>query len=313
MGCAGESSDGGLSGSLAGVERAELSVGANSGEPLERPVAIVAGEPIAREALWAYLAEAGGGVALEEAALDALLTKECAARGLVVSQADVESERRLLEEAMGGEGGGAAVQQVRRARGLGPARWEGLLRRNAMLRALSSADVSVQEADIAREYALRHGVRVRALALTTRTASEAATARERVVSGELFARVAAEISTDASAARGGVIEPINLEDPTYPEAMRRALGACRDGEATSVIALDGGFGVLWRIGSEGGEGPGLEAVRGEMERAAALRQERAAMGRLAREMLERARVGALDPGLRWSWDGRRGADNTVGR
>ncbi len=299
---------------MRGVERAEASVrpGGSIAGPSERPVAMVGGELVRWEMLRAQLSEAAGAAVLEEVALDVLLTKECAAKGVVVGSAEIEAERELLERAMSG-GGAGAVMEVRRARGLGPSRWDGLLRRNAMLRALVRGEARVTEGDIAREYALRHGVRVRALLLTTRTASEASRAMERVRSGESFSRVAAEASTDVSAARGGVIEPINLEDPTYPEAMRRALGGARDGEMTGVIALEGGFAVLWREGTEGGDGPGLASVRGAMEDAARSRQERALMGRLARELLEGSRVSVLDSGVGWSWEGRKGANNQGGR
>ncbi|MGD9692298.1 MAG: peptidyl-prolyl cis-trans isomerase [Phycisphaerales bacterium] len=303
-----------MSGSMRGVERAEASVrtGGSVAASGERPVAVVGGEPIRWEALRPYLAEAGGGAALEEAALDVLLSRECAARGIVIGAGEIDAERIALERAMS-ESGAGAVTEVRRARGLGPARWEGLLRRNAMLRALVRGEARVSEAEIAREYALRHGERVRALLLTTRTAGDAARAVDRVRAGESFSRVAAELSTDVSAARGGVIEPINLEDPTYPEALRKGLGGARDGEMTGVIALDGGFAVLLREGSVGGRGPGLDAVREEMGALARARQERALMGRFARELLEGSRVGVLDPGMGWSWEGRTGANNPVGR
>lgn len=306
-----------MSGSLRGVERAEARVRAvGPSAPGERPAAIVGGEPIGWDGLHPYLSEAAGAIALEELALDVLLAKECAARGVVIGEAEIDAERRMLETALAsGDVGESArvVAQVRRARGLGPARWEGLLRRNAMLRSLVRGEVSAGEVDVAREYALRHGPRVRALLLTTRTAGEANAAAGRIASGELFSRVAAEVSTDASAARGGVIEPINLEDPTYPEALRRALASCADGGVTAVIALEGGYAVLRREGALGGDGPGLEAVRSEMEGFARQRQERALMGALARRTLEGARVGALDSGLRWSWEGRSGADNLGGR
>ncbi len=303
---------------MRGLQRAEESVRSSTapGRPSSQPVMIVAGEPIGWDDLRAYLSEAAGGTALEEVALDVLLERAIESRGVRIGEREIAAERELLESAMsdGAQVSGARlVSQVRRARGLGPARWEGLLRRNAMLRALVQEQVSLTEADVAREYGLRYGARVRALLLTTATAAEASAAVERVRAGETFARVASEMSTDVSAARGGVIEPINLEDPTYPEAMRRALGGCVDGQMTGVIALENGFAVLQREGVVGGDGPGLDAARAEMERLARGRRERAQMGRLARQTLDEARIGVLDPALGWSWAGRTGADNLGGR
>ncbi len=278
-----------------------------TGQSPQRPAAMIDGEPVTWDALRAPLAEAAGAEVLRETALESRLRKRMEREGLALTEAMIERERELFASAaasagVSGEDAAAALERVRRERGLGPVRFAGLLRRSAMLRAIVAPRVNVNEASIAQAYALRHGERFRARVIVTPTAREAAAALARVRGGEDFSRIAAEVSTDASAARGGVIEPISPADPAYPKALRDTLAAMKPGEVSDPVVLEGGFALLVLDERLAASAPPLDSVRAEMERDARSRQERLLMEQLAREIEAGADIRPLDAGLRWSVD-----------
>jgi parvulin-like peptidyl-prolyl isomerase len=273
---------------------------------------MIDGEPVMWDAVRAGLGEAAGNEILNELALESRLRKRMAREGLVLEPAMVERERDMFAEAaasagVSGEDAAAALERVRRQRGLGPTRFASMLRRSAMLRALVQPQVKVNEASVTQAYALRYGERFRARVITVATAREASDAVARVRGGEDFSRVAAEVSTDTSAARGGVIDPVSPADPSYPQALRDTLAKMTIGQVSDPIALGDGFTVLMLDGrgAAGGAPPTLETVRAEMERDARRRQERLLMEQLAREIASGADVRPLDGSLRWSVEGGR--------
>lgn len=291
---------------------ASASAPAGSAPAAERPAALLAGEAIGWAELRPALAEAAGGRVLEEVALDRLLAREAAAAGVRIGEAELAAERRLLAESLGAggvdpSGDAETLERVRRGRGLGDVRFAALLRRNATLRALVAGSVEVTEESARRAYELRYGDRIDARLITTATLQEAQGALARVRAGAPFGEVAAEASTDVSAARGGIIEPVHPADTSYPAALRQALMDAPDGAVAGPIALDRGYALALRTGTRRTVGaPSFESVRAEMERESRLLQERLQMDRLARRLLEGAPVTTLDRSLEWSWRAVRG-------
>lgn len=283
------------------------------------PAAVVDAQPVTWEDLRPLLAEASGAEVLEEVALDRMLAQELASRGLAVSAADVERESVLLRSALERNAGATPdqaaelVQTLRRARGLGESRYAGLLRRNAMLRALIAAQAEVPDSEVRQEYDIRYGRRLRARLLTVAREDEAAAARAELAAvpeadrAQRFGAVAARISTDPSAQRGGVLSPISPADPSYPLVVRQSLAALRPGELTPVVALETGYALLLLEEELAPAGVPFEQVADAMRGEVRLRQERVLMEELARRLLDRASVAPLDPGLNWSWQTRRGA------
>ncbi len=310
-----------MGGSDAGLRRSEQYVAGNRGEPApsdRTPAAMLRGEAITWAELRPVLAEAAGGRALEEVALDRLLEAEARSRGVVVGAEAIARERRLLLDSLGPTLASdaqrvAVLEQVRRSRGLGNVRFESLLRRNAILRALVENEVLI-DADAARRvYDLRYGDRISARIITTSTLQEAQEAERRLRDGEPFSEVAARMSTDASAARGGIIEPVHPSDASYPAAIRQALLGAADGRTTPPVALEQGYAILRREGVHSSGAPSFEEVEAAMEREARLVQERALMDRLARSLLESAGLTVLDGSLGWSWSNRTGIGDSAGR
>jgi parvulin-like peptidyl-prolyl isomerase len=125
-----------------------------------------------------------------------------------------------------------------------------------------------------------------------------------VAGGATFAEVAVARSTDASAGRGGLLEPIGRQDPRYPEGMRTTLWSLRLGEISDPVMLNSQYALL-RLESEiPGDGVALDDVRPQMERLARLQLERAAMDGKARSLLAETDVVIFDPPLRNGWEQR---------
>lgn len=128
---------------------------------------ILDGSAIGWGALLSGLTELGGAVVLEEVVLDRVLAREAARRGLVVDDAGVRAEEALLMDEMASVGAdqsrAEALAEIRRARGLGPVRYEALLRRNALLRAMVRDESMPTEVELrlARDLAFGRAYRVR--------------------------------------------------------------------------------------------------------------------------------------------------------
>lgn len=329
IGCSGGGSRGGEEGSIdVGLDRSERYVrsqggggtgrgsASGAGEDDGRPPALVDGTPVRWGELRSRLGEAAGAAALEEIALERMLRREIRRAGIEIEQADLERERDLLLRSFEQSGaadesidGGRLLMEVRRARGLGPERFESLLWRNAALRALVRDEVEIDAERIERTGALLYGPRYRVRIITAETLGEASAALKDLRSGAPFGQVAAERSTDASAARGGVIEPISPADPAYPAALRTALGRLTPGEVSSPIAIEGGYALLILDAVIEGEDFDPDSARADLEQRARLAEERVLMQRRASRLLRSAGVTVFDPSLDWSWRRRGGGNN----
>lgn len=275
-----------------------------SGANDSRPAAMVGGAGLSRDAMWPALAEAAGGVVLEEAALELLLDERCRREGIRIDDAAIERERALLLQSLSDDPNEAVrlLGEVRRRRGLGDSRFASLLRRNAMLRALVRPQVRITEGMALQAYQLRHGPRIGARLIITPTLDEANEALARIRAGASFGEVAASLSNDPSASRGGLIEPLSPADPAYPQGVRTALERLQVGQVSPPVAIERGFAILRREPATPRPAPPpFEQVRGEAERDARVRQERILMEELASSTLRAASITAFDPSLSWSW------------
>lgn len=279
--------------------------GAQSGTP-----AYVGESAIGWDTLQPLLAERGGAEVLDEVALTLAARAEAAARGIELSASEVERERVLALEALAPGGSGAErerlADRVLRARGLGPVRFALLIERSALLRAMVRDGVEVTEQDLATARGALAGERRVARVIATRTWDEAAELRDEVERAEdrraAFIELAIAHSTDPTAPRGGLTEPIGLDDPAYPPEIRRVLAELAPGELSGVLAVERGFVVL--LGERQQEGVGTPAEPDDLVARVRLAKERLAMDRLAAELRAGARVRVLDPALRWSSEGR---------
>src|SRR5262249_46553030 len=151
-----------------------------------QPLALLSGQPIYSSDIEPMLAEAAGAQVLEEYVLEHVLESELRARAIVLEDGAVERERNVLVDTIVKNAAvptgqtPAVIERVRQTRGLGDARFTGLLRRNAMLRRLVRDQVSVTADDVRLAHQIRYGVRYRTRLILTNTEAEAADALARI-------------------------------------------------------------------------------------------------------------------------------------
>ena len=270
--------------------------------------AVVNGEPVQWDALRPILAEAAGRAALEEIALTMRAERERERRSIEITPETIERERRLLVGAVSttseldDEQTDTLIQAVRDRNRLGPARFDALLRRNAVLRAIAAPDVSITQEDIEQAFQIRYGERRAIRVLVTTELAAASDARTRIANGEDFGSVAAQVSVDSSAARGGVVDPMSPADPSWPVTIRQAVARLGPGELSGVLAVDGRYVVAQLERVIPAESDSIEEVREEVEREVRLVRERQVMDRIARRWLRETRVSAMDGSLQRAWD-----------
>lgn len=262
-------------------------------------------ETVTWDRLRPVLAELAGSAAMQEVLLDALLERRARERGIAPDDAAIAREEATLRSYLDRDAGRAdrLLSEVRARQGLGPVRWRALLRRNAILRALVAPDVEVQEAQVVAAHDAAHGAKRGARVIAVPDLRAAQAVADRLAKGERFEDLAAELSTDPSAARGGLVNPMSRLDPGVPAAVREALWAIAEPGGTSPPVLVGsGYLVVRRAADVPGDGVALDAVRAEAERAVRLAQERARMDALAQDMLRGASPTFLDESLADAWN-----------
>jgi parvulin-like peptidyl-prolyl isomerase len=281
--------------------------------PSDRAV-VLDGSAIPWSSLLPALAETAGAIVLEELALDRALEREITRRGLTIGETEIRAEENALLDELNEIGAGddrmAVLDQIRRARGLGPVRYESLLRRNAALRAVVRAESAptAEEIELARRLSFGPTLRVRLFVTASESAAEgvrtevlAAPAEQRVWA---FAERAATASAHPSAPRGGLIERFHPEDPAYPALLGGTAKAMSQGDISGVLATPAGFAVVM-VEAANPARVMTEADLSRMERRVRQRKERLAMERLAQTLIARASLSPIDPSRAWSWTGRR--------
>jgi len=273
----------------------------------EKPVAYLGGEAVTLRALRPALVELAGGQALAGLVLDRKLAERLDEAGRPVDAEAIGEERARLLARLDEDAGEAErlLKAMRERRGLGAWRFRRMLWRNAALRALVRENVSVTESDMRRAWRVEYGQKLAVRLIVVPRLQEAAALARKIRAGASWAELAAEHSTDASAARGGRLSPVSLEDTSWPEGIRQVLGELEPGEVSEPVALASGYALLRIDEVIPGESVEFEAVRSELERALRERAERIAMRRLARQVLSEAHVVVLEPELERVWEAHR--------
>jgi hypothetical protein len=268
-----------------------------------RPAALINGKAVTWGELRPALTELAGADALQELILDQRLAASLADAGIVITPDDAVGERKLLLESLHDDPNVAVrmLEELRNRQKLGKARFESLLMRNAGLRALVRAKVTIAEQAVRAAHDVAHGPKRQPRLMVVPDLKTAEDAISRISGGQSFADVAIELSSDSSAARGGLLEPISRDDPAYPQALRQTLWTLAPGEVSTPVLLDGSYALLTMVKDLPEDGVSLEEVRPQLERAVRLSQERLMMDQLARTMLTDASVKIFDDALDESW------------
>lgn len=307
-GCAG-AGDSPESAATKGALRSDMVSNQSPQSALSDAVALASGQPIRRSDLQPLLLEIGGLDALTEVVLDLRLEAEAARAGIAITDQDLAAERSLLQTTLSPDPDTAVrlVDSFRTTRGLGPVRFEALLRRNALLRRLVQVDVEILDTAIRAQHEALHGEKRQARIITVADLPTAEVAVRRLQAGESFADVAVEVSTDSSAARGGLLQPITQSDSSYPRALRDALWSLDLGAVSGPIMLEESLAIIRHEKIIPADGVALEEVRDEVEKQARRSQERILMEELARRLIREADLTILDAELDRQWRDARGA------
>lgn len=275
--------------------------------PSEGPIiALIDNEPVHPEHLAPALYELAGREALREEALDRALARRLSQRGITVTPEMIRREHALFEArlAEASDRSGAVREEVWRMRHLGPTRRDALFRRNAALRALVAGQAVVSPAEIDLAIQLTYGPKKIARLIMLQNEREAAEVRRTLgdrPSSSDFARLADRRSIDPTAARGGLLAPIHLNDPAYPIAVRDALRSLQPGAVSAILPLPEGSALLYLESDQPATTPPDDA-KARLERELLVQRERAEMDRLARSIVAESRISVLDRSLGWSWD-----------
>jgi len=264
------------------------------------------GEPIFEEQIRAAMIELAGRLALQEIVLDRILARECIANRITLTEDDLRREEALLRRQLDPDPDRAVrlLGMLRDREGLGPARFDSLLRRNASLRALVGDRVVISDAAVRAAWDRDHGPRREARVIVVDDLRGAREALRLLEAGTPFAEVAVRLSTDASRSTGGLVDPVSRHDPSWPTSFRQALWSLEPGEVSTPMLIDDAC-VLVRCGDElPGDGTTLEAGRAAAVEIARTAQERLLMDELARRLLDDVDVNAIDAGLKEAWGTR---------
>ena len=270
--------------------------------PPPRPIALVGRERVTIAEIEPQLLEAVGGRIVRERVLDARLAREAAREGIEIDADDLQRERNLLTVTLAEDPDRAErlLDELRRNRGLGPIRFEALLRRTALLRRLVAEEVEITDAALEGAHDLAHGPRRVARIVVVEDLRAASDARRSLDAGTPFVTVAVERSLDASADRGGLLAPVSRLDPSWPVAFRRAVFDAEIGRVSEPVRIDARTLLILVEAERPGTGVSLDAARDDAEAAARLAIERLLMDRLARRLVPENAIDPIDPSLRWS-------------
>ncbi|MSR44712.1 MAG: hypothetical protein EXS15_05050 [Phycisphaerales bacterium] len=272
----------------------------------DRPPAIFNGQSVEWSELRPRLLELSGASILEEVLLERLLLREVQQAAIAIDDDAVAMEERAARDALSSDPARAAqlLTALRSEQGLGQIRFAALLWRNAALRALAAREVTLTEESIRQAFDASHGPRRIARLIVVADIAHAQRVRVRLGASESFAEVAAQMSIDSSAARGGLLAPIARLDPSYPPAFREVLFSLAPGEVSQAVLLEDGYAIIQLRDEIAGDGRDPATSRAEDERTARRVQERVEMDRIARTLLGGAKPTVFDESLSESWQQR---------
>ncbi len=270
---------------------------------VERPLAMLDDDPITISSMQSRMLEQSGAETLRELRLEAALRNALREEGIEIGAREIDAEeQRLLERFSEDEDTALMVlQTLRRNEGLGPERYAALLWRNAALRMLVQDEIDPAPETLERLYRLEHGPQHVIRIVVVPTLQDAEELLKRAQQGESFAELATAHSMDPSRDRGGLVDPISLADPAWPQALRAELAELKMGDLTGIVFLEDRYALARVERIVPADGVEFDTVRSELQRTARLSQERLKMAELAGRLGTLPRVRILDPELRRAW------------
>jgi parvulin-like peptidyl-prolyl isomerase len=257
-------------------------------------VGIISGQAITRADMWAQLVEASGAEIFRDIALDQAIEKELQHAQLpVVTEQDLEFERNILLRTL--ENNDATnLELILSAKGYGEHRLTTLCKRTAGLRKLVQPKIKVTEASIKRMYALIYGPQYPSQIIVTSTLEEASEAIQRIHDGELFSTLAATVSIDQSAIRGGTVAPISPADPLWPTSVRDLIQSLPIGKCSSPILINDRWLLIVVTEKPSQQTVKLSEVRDELQMLSKLAMEQLEIDKLSSLLRSKIRSTIID-------------------
>lgn len=262
----------------------------------EKPIAIIDGRRVTWEHLQPLLAEASGGMILEEHILHQQINGELTKANITLNPTAAKNEETLLLESINDDPDMAIrlLKEIRIRQGLGDQRYANLLWRNAALRALVQSDVELQDSAIERLYDVMYGAKRTGRIAVYSDLRDAHRAKERIDAGEPFIDIISDSSIATSAATGGKFGPLSQDDPEYPTPLRDTLWGMELDQYSSPVLFQERYAIIQFIDETPAENITLEKAQPDLQRALRLTQERLLMSQLARRLVNGTEVTIFD-------------------
>jgi parvulin-like peptidyl-prolyl isomerase len=260
-----------------------------------RVIAIISGKPITQQDMWAYLVEASGSKIFQEILLSCAIQHALKQKQLPeITQEEIDYERNVLVRTLQNNNA-SDLELVLSKRGYGENRLHAICQRNAGLRKLVQPKINVTEASVYRMYSLIHGPKFPVQLIVTSTLEQASQARKKIQDGELFTTVAATMSIDPSAVRGGLVVPISPADPLWPNSIRELIQTLDIGVCSPPVLIEDRWVIITVTGQPSTQTVPLRDVRQEMQQLSRLAMEQLEMDRLSKRLRTTAKSNIIDP------------------
>lgn len=299
-------------------------------------IASVNGASISRESFVQLLLKSHGVGILEQWIGLEAVRQYAESRGIVVTERDVrgERERALRKLSSTGTGSGTplatsstnaarsdsgpansnsadsdsaerSLEAAMAARNVSPEELDLILRRNACLRKCVEADLAVSEMELHEEMDRVYGQRVEVRHIQLATPGEVDRVLERWVAGAAFEDLARTHSAnEASAARGGLLEPFSRGSEEVPPLLRQTAFAMEPGAVSPAIRVGPWYHLLRLERRIPAESRDLGSVRAELERQVRERRTEAGMFALYEKLFRAATIEIPDADLRAAFSKR---------
>lgn len=278
-------------------------------------IAIVNGTPISRQKFVDTLIEAQGVGILQQMIILELARQETGRLKLRVVPSDVTAEynRSVNQIAVSAAGAGSAemdesskrkaLEALLQQKGLSMAEFMITMERNAHLRAVAGANLTIDERLVREEFARQFGEKVRVRHIQLSDLNQLAGVNEMLREGKDFADVARRFSRNVETApKGGELPPFAFREEQIPAALRDAAFTLKPDEVSSPVRVENVYHILKLERRIPPAEVRYEEVREQVE--AALREKivAAEMSRLATALFEKASVRVLHPRLREEYE-----------
>lgn len=276
--------------------------------PADRPgtrpagdvMATVNGEPIYMSELEDVLVRDYGMSVAQQLVANELVRQAARARGVTVTQADLERQHEAMLERAFGQVDSAAqreklLDQVLAQNRISEGVWRLILRRQAMLTKLGAKEVEITEDELRQAFGSEYGRKVVVRHIQTASLPDAQDVLQRLEAGADFAELAAKESTNASGRDGGLLPPIGRDTENVPPAIRSAALAMSEvGEVSEPVQAGTAFHILKLERVIPPQDATFEEVRDELAGDLRRRQGRAEGQRIFHRLMTKAqRSGAI--------------------